>query len=139
MTLNYTAEQLLAETRSRGEDKDCAVRAVTAALDYSYDDVHWTFKLYGRKDRHCTPVHITMKVIDKLGYYVENWTNLYRDCPTIRTFQRKANPNLTYLVFVRKHVLCVRGGQALDWANNRCHRIQSIFVVREKPSQAEER
>ena len=57
-----------------GEANDCAVKAVTIATGLPYEQIHAMMKLKGRKDRKGTMSHITVRVLNELGYRVDKIT-----------------------------------------------------------------
>ena len=52
----------------RGEDKDCAVRAVAAAFDVSYDTAHeFAQQVWKRKRQRGTNTHAIVKTMNEVS------------------------------------------------------------------------
>lgn len=117
--------------KSRGENKDCAVRAVSAAFDISYDEAHDFAQLqWSRKNGRGTDTRSIIKTMDKvadpkLNLFGKNTkpTPVINDYPTkkgivkckskLSTFANK-NRQGTYFVLVRSHATVVKDGIVLD-------------------------
>lgn len=109
-----------------GEHQDCAVKAVAIVAGLTYMDAHKIMKTHGRKNRETTPDRITRKALRQLGFKLKK---IKFRAKTIRTIERELDPNKIYLVWVRRHVLAVRGGEVCDWSRGRLHRVKEVREV----------
>ena len=121
------------DSEKMGENRDCAVRAVTLALGKPYAEVHAAMKRLGRRNRRGTPMWITAHVLESYGYKMVECTNVFPSARTPITVQRELPNRGVYLVRTRSHIFCYRAGKVHDWQAGRRHRVVSIFkIVREK-------
>jgi hypothetical protein len=128
-TMKPLEQELFGRARDTLDKRnDCAVRALSIASGLPYEAVYGLLQCLGRGPGECTPRKMQIDALECMGLKWREVTKEY-DCRTIRTFQRTAKKDRIYLVFVRRHVLCVRGGEVYDWADNRLHRIQHIVIV----------
>lgn len=119
-------ETVVQESRRLHENRDCAVRAVAIATDYSYEDVHYTFGLCGRKSRRGTPWEVTEKAVRLLRYRMIDKTFAISS-RTVRTLERELRwSDHSYLVRVNRHLLPVVKGRVYDWTKGRLHRIIQV-------------
>lgn len=117
-------------TRAHAETNDCAVRAVAAATCNNYEDVHARCQQHGRKHRKGTPTYIIEEVILSFAHQ-------YRrvDCTNVTTIKSlekllaKHPGHSPVMVYVRRHVLTIIDGKALDWASKRQYKIESVYVI----------
>lgn len=130
-------------TKSNGENKDCAVRAVAAAFDVSYDQAHEFAQLqWSRKRGRGTNTPAIINTMDRLASpnlkvskegkitpmntlfgKVTKQANVINEYPTkhglvkckskLSTFANK-NRKGTYYVLVNKHATVVKDGIVLD-------------------------
>ena len=126
--MNSKFKELLEECRSIGDDKGCVPIAVAALTGFSYTDVEELFREKGRKKKEGVYFNTTREVLEELGLTLHevNYENYGK---TIRTFCRNIDSDNKYIIRVRRHVLAVVDGDALDWTNGRCHRILECFRV----------
>jgi hypothetical protein len=117
------------ESKDRNEDNDCAVRAVALATDSEYGRIHRRFKRAGRISRKGTPRMMTRDVVKSLA----NIRDVKHFAPTVAGFCREADKG-TFLVFIRRHVLCVRDGVCHDWTDGRRFRINAVWKIIPKKS-----
>lgn len=116
------------------ESNDCAVRAVAAITERDYNDIHSAMTEAGRRKRCGTPLPVIEKVLaDTLpkGKRLVKLNRAELDVVTIQQLTKVLadSEHSPMLVFVRKHVAGVTGGQCHDWATERLKRIQSIWVI----------
>ena len=114
----------------RGEDKDCAVRAVAAAFDVSYDTAHsFAETTWKRKRKRGTNTHLIVKTMEEVSNgrlmfnkkaepastFNEYSTNkgVIKCKSKLSTFANK-NTKGTYFVLVRSHATVVKDGIVLD-------------------------
>lgn len=118
------------EAKQFGETRDCAVKAAAIATKTDYAKVHRLFALQGRKNRQGSQQHWTPRVLDQLGYDMEDITALARRCGarTVRTAERVLGGG-TFLVRVSGHILCIRDGEVQDWTAGRQHRVKAVYRV----------
>jgi hypothetical protein len=123
--------------RSLNETNDCAVRAVAAATDTHYADVHSLMARNGRKPRRGTPNEISRKVLDILGFKTQEVTPFFKS-KTIRTLGHELKYRQgTYLVWTRGHILAIVDGEVKDFTKGRCHRVRRIERVVRKERDAQ--
>ena len=113
------------------ETNDCAVKAVALATGEDYGATRWLFTEFGRRPRHGTPVHITKKVMDYLGYDMVECRDWF-DARTIRSLEPEITSTGSYLVRTSRHILCVKNGVVEDWTRGRLHRIINVWRVKKK-------
>ena len=111
------------------ERNDCAVRAVAHASGVEYHKIHSMFRINGRRARGRTYQHISDTVMQTLKMETKDITQTVRRYgKTIKTAQQFLTRG-TYLVSVRGHILCIKGGAVMDWADGRQHRITQVLEV----------
>ena len=125
--MNYY-ETIKKKSQRQKEKNDCSVKAVALATGRDYDEVHDAFNRAGRKIRHTTPRVITDQVVENMGYIWVDVTLNY-DAKTVRMLEKEVTKRKTLIVFVCKHVLCLRNGKVQDWTAGRMHRVQEIFEL----------
>jgi hypothetical protein len=119
------------ESLSRNEHRDCAVKAVSIATGYEYDDVHYVFEVCGRKPRKGTQFYVTEKAVKLLKFRMIDVTKHFKS-KSVRTLEREIKDcKGNFLVRVTNHLLPVVDGKVHDWTSGRCHRIVSIHMLRE--------
>lgn len=133
-------DTLSKESTIKGENNDCAVKAVAVATDYheDYDGVHYAFSLCGRRFRKRTSFNITRRVVSALGFELEDVTHHFGS-RTIRTLEREIRHRSGgYLVRTggrtTGHLVGVKDGKIIDWTSGRCNRIKEIYRVIPKKS-----
>lgn len=93
---------------------DCSVRAVSKALDISWDEAHDLLADMSKKmGTIMNDNDVISAVLRMHGFYKENLPWTCRDCYTIRDFARD-NPIGTYVVGTGSHVVCVKDGNYFD-------------------------
>lgn len=93
---------------------DCSVRAVSKALDISWDEAHDLLAYMSKKmGTIMNDNDVISAVLRMHGFYKENLPWTCRDCYTIRDFARD-NPIGTYVVGTGSHVVCVKDGNYFD-------------------------
>jgi hypothetical protein len=114
----------------KGENKDCAVRAVSAAFDVSYDTAHaFAQDRWKRKKRRGTTTSLIIKTMQEVSTVCPLFNKTAESMPTINEYPTKkgvvkcksklstfANRNTkgTYFVLVRSHATVVKDGIVLD-------------------------
>jgi hypothetical protein len=124
-------DELIESSKSKGETRDCAVRAVSVAARVSYDKAHEILAAKGRRRRKGTPVDITRVAMESLGFNLTEVTGRFQ-AKTIRTLKREIPSEGTFLVRTSGHILCVQDGEVHDWTNGRVHKILTIEQVTKK-------
>ena len=120
-------DQVKKDSKSMGETRDCAVKAVAIVTNTPYKVVHKMMAKLGRKSRQGTYMEITMKVLKQLGCYVErNETITSR---TISTLEAQLPEKGRFLVQTRSHVLACVNGEVCDWTQGRRHQPKQIFEI----------
>jgi len=130
-------ETIVQESENKNEDKDCAVRALAIATDYTYDDVHYVFELCGRVHRQGTSTHMTKRAAKMLRFSMIDVTDWY-EARTVRTLERELGYG-RYIVRVNRHMLPIVNGRVYDWTKGRLHRILEIYKVVETDIEFHER
>lgn len=93
---------------------DCSVRAVSKALDISWDEAHDLLADMSKKmGTIMNDNDVISAVLRMHGFYKENLPWTCRDCYTIKDFARE-NPIGTYVVGTGSHVVCVKDGNYFD-------------------------
>ncbi len=114
----------------KGENKDCAVRAVSAAFDVSYDTAHaFAESTWKRKRRKGTNTPAIINTMEKVSKGETLFNKKAEPIATINEYPTKkgvvkcksklstfANKNTkgTYFVLVRSHATVVKDGIVLD-------------------------
>lgn len=126
------------------EHNDCAVVAVAAATGVQYDEVLRRFQENGRKDRQGTQRCITRRVVEELGWTVEEiygYKFLHRypehhrkHLQSVTThhpdrFKRIWKDGERYLLFSNGHVGAVVDGVNYDWTRGRAKRVWMIWKL----------
>ena len=125
-------------TRIGGETNDCGVKAVAFACDVEYTVALRLLRLLGRPFRKGTPWSALEQSIPMLGYRATGPTEFGKwgakdpaiKAKTIRGIA--SDPYFargTFLVTVRRHILCVRDGVVLDWSGDSARRIQDVWQI----------
>lgn len=93
---------------------DCSVRAVSKALDISWDEAHDLLADMSKKmGTIMNDNDVISAVLRMHGFYKENLPWTCKDCYTIREFARD-NPIGTYVVGTGSHVVCIKDGNYFD-------------------------
>jgi len=93
---------------------DCSVRAVSKALDISWDEAHDLLADMSKKmGTIMNDNDVISAVLRMHGFYKENLPWTCRDCYTIKDFARD-NPIGTYVVGTGSHVVCIKSGNYFD-------------------------
>lgn len=93
---------------------DCSVRAVSKALDISWDEAHDLLADMSKKmGTIMNDNDVISAVLRMHGFYKENFPWTCRDCYTVREFARD-NPIGTYVVGTGSHVVTVIDGNYYD-------------------------
>ena len=93
---------------------DCSVRAVSKALDSSWDEAHDLLADMSKKmGTIMNDNDVISAVLRMHGFYKENFPWTCRDCYTVREFARD-NPIGTYVVGTGSHVVTVIDGNYYD-------------------------
>ena len=130
------------------ETNDCAVVAVAAIMDVSYEVAHATLKSFGRKDRRGTNTSITLSAIEHLGGTIspriDVTTKAYKDIiasypaphnnlASITTHHperfAKVWPQGRFLMRTRGHILAIVDGKNCDWTKGKAKRANTMWLV----------
>lgn len=108
---------------------DCSVRAISKALNISWDDAH---DLLSETSKQMGDVMNANDVISAVlrmnGFYREGLPDLCPDCYTVKDFARN-NPVGTYVLGTGSHVITVINGDWYDSWNSQ-DEIPQYFWVR---------
>ena len=125
-------DRTVKDSKSMGETKDCAVKAVAIVTNTPYKVVHGLMAKHGRKPRQGTYMATTMAVLKELGIWVEknNETSAIQ-CRSRTVNQLKANlpKKGRYLVRTSRHILACVDGKVCDWTDGRRHRPKEVFEI----------
>ena len=110
-------------SKSRREDNDCAVIAVSIVSNHPYDYVHEIFRQHGRKNRRGTPRHMTRSVVRELGMFMEGPIEF--EGKTIKSLRLPKDGR--FLIVTRGHILAAINGKICDWTSGRKHRPKCIW------------
>ena len=114
------------------EKNCCTVVALAAALDWSFGKAHRHMAKHGRKQGK--------------GMYIKDWLPAIKDAArkegkhfvgrshigvgmTLTRFA-KTYPTGTYYVQVKRHAICIRDGQLIDWTASTAGRRKIISVFK---------
>lgn len=125
------------------EHNDCAVKAIAAACDVSYEQAHQALRTVGRKDRHCTETIVIWNAVQLLGYkceripschFIDQYPGTHKNIKHVTShhpvrFPRVWQDRYKYLMLVDSHILAICDGQVHDWSINRAKRAQKIWRV----------
>ena len=119
-------QKMMKVSKKRNETKDCAVKAVAAVSNLSYDYIHQVFQECGRKHRKGTPFRITREVLKILNI----WADPHQfKAKTITALGRELPAKGRFLVRTSGHILAAVDGKVIDWTEGRRHRIQQVYKV----------
>ena len=120
------------------EKMDCAVIAIAAVCNLSYEESHKLCKKHGRKDRHGMYMENIISAIYAAGYKVEKFRpnlsmilqeNGCRYTPkSIHKFYEKY-PHDSYLCSTSGHIFALINGNVIDWTEGRKHYINEFYKV----------
>ena len=126
------------------ERGDCAVRAVAALTDTSYEVVHAIMARRGRKHGEGTGWAIIWATIEELGFTiaVRNPTSFIQRYPgshaaalkSVTTHHPDRFPDVwkdgkRYMISTRAHVLAVVNGVNHDWTRGKAKRAIKIYEI----------
>lgn len=117
-------------SKSLGEHRDCAVKAVAIVTGHSYKAAHHLLAAHGRKPRSGTSYSmVTAPALKSVGYKMEV-VNI--PGKTIRTLERSLPRSGNFLIHTAGHILAASDGKVHDWTKGRLHRVK--YVTRVIPS-----
>lgn len=98
--------------------EDCAVRAVSKALDISWDEAHDLLSDMSKQmGTVMTDKDVVSAILRMNGFYKEYLPYSCKDCYTIREFARD-NPVGTYVIGTNNHVVTIIDGDFYDAWNS---------------------
>ena len=130
--------------QSKGERGDCAVRAVAALTDTSYEVVHAIMAEKGRKHGRGTPWSTIWATFEELGFkavkrhvfeFIERYPGTHATAlKSVTTHHPDRFPNVwkdgkSYLFCTREHVLAVINGVNHDWTRGKAKRAKYIYEI----------
>lgn len=124
-----TFETTRFDAQRLNDNNMCGVIATAVATNTLYDKCYDLFKGLGRKHGKGVSTLQIRNVLDKLGFRASIVNNTALNTGTMSTIHRRLDSNKTYLVFVRGHVACVKGGVVHDWTAGRRHHVKYILEV----------
>jgi len=123
-----TYQTTCVDAKRLGDNNMCGVIAAAVATNTMYDKCYDLFKDLGRKHGKGVSTTQIRNALDKLGFSVSIVPG-FLDTGTMSTIHRRLDETKTYLVFVRGHVACVKGGVVHDWTAGRKHRVRHVMEV----------
>ena len=120
-------KELAAAAKAMGEDKDCAVRAITALSDSSYITVHGLCEFLGRKKGKGTSYNIIWAAANALGLKVMETARF--TAKTVTTLEKQLPKKGKFLVSTRGHILAAVDGKIIDWTQGRRHRVLKVWEI----------
>jgi hypothetical protein len=115
------------DSKSMGETKDCAVKAVAIVTNTPYKHVHALMAKHGRKPRQGTYMTTTMAVLKELGVWVEKTDKI--KARTVNQLKGTLPKTGRFLVRTSSHILACVNGEVMDWTDGRRHQPKEIFEI----------
>jgi len=115
----------------RGEERDCAVIALSMTTGVIYDECHAMLKKHGRKNRRGTRTGTLTRAGHELGFYLKKIYihPLKGKQYTMRTVADGLRRDRPYIIFIRGHFAPFTDGTVWDWsAGTRC-RVKYVYEV----------
>lgn len=129
------------------ENNDCSVKAIAIACGVSYSEAHSACRAAGRTNRNGTPISVSARAIESLGFTIRTVTSLeqraivnrypgvHRNLQSITTHHPNrfpqawadAHPNMIWVT--ANHMLAVKDGQVIDWSNSKAMRVLLIWEI----------
>lgn len=116
---NEQAKQALLKHIDSKEKGFCSVIALAQVTDCSISRAYHEMSAVGRKARKGATTKSILEAVLKMGYSVDA---LAVEGMTVNQFTKICTSTSKYLVFVRGHVLAVRGGKVRDWSAGKANR-----------------
>jgi hypothetical protein len=137
---DYEFATVLRESRLRRERRDCTVKALALATDYTYDDAHYALSLAGRRRHRGARTNIVKKAAQLLRFDMVDVTSQF-SARTIRTLEREMKWHSgRYIVRVQGHMLAVVDGKVYDKVTKgRLHRVCEVYKMVETDPEFHER
>lgn len=115
-------------TMMSGEQRDCAVRAISASFDMPYDEAHqFAENAWSRERKRGTSTQNILSFFRSYKEYggksIQQMSNRSRypykdgrvvECQSTLGKFAKSNPEGTYFVLLRSHATVIKGGVVLD-------------------------
>jgi len=120
-------KELAAAAKEMGENKDCAVRALTAVSDTSYRKVHGLCEFLGRKRGKGTSYTVIWAVATALGLKVMETARF--TAKTVTTLEKQLPKKGKFLISTRGHILAAVDGKIIDWTQGRRHRVLTVWEI----------
>ena len=130
--------------QSKGERNNCAVRAVAAVTNTSYEVVHAIMARHGRKHGKGTQREIFWKTLTELGFrssprspreFISRYPGSHATAlKSVTTHHPDRFPDVwkdgkSYLIFTTHHVLAVINGVNHDWTRGKACRAKLIYAI----------
>lgn len=137
--------KMQATSREIGENKDCTVKAISAATDVDYMTVHAVLQMCGRRNGRGATMSIQRAALNKLGYdivevsvltMIRQYPGSHSNLKSVTTHHPErfnkvwadGNNYLLYTIGFR-HVACVKNGINVDWTRGTAKRIERMYKV----------
>jgi hypothetical protein len=118
---------LTAAAAEMGEEKDCAVRALSAVSGRHYKHVHEFCRIFGRRKASGTDWKTVWQVAGILGLVPKVTTQF--TAKTVTTLERQLPKKGKFLVSTRGHILAAVDGKIIDWTQGRRHRVLRVWEI----------
>ena len=136
-------EELAAISNDIGENKDCAVKAVSLLAKVSYEDAHAALKELGRIDGSGTPNELIRAALKGFGctvkkvpteFFTSKYPGIHKTLKSVTThhparFEEAFPKDSNYAFISRKHIAAVIEGKTCDWSEGRALRAKWIWKV----------
>lgn len=141
--VTHRYQMIRGEALNRGEDNECAVRAVAIVADEPFEKVQELFEKRGRQKGDGTPSDITFGVLrEDLGYnalwfdpqiIIDRFPGRHSQKKVLTSHSPdrfpQAWPSGRFLMFTRGHVLAIVDGINHDWSRRNSLRCNSLYKV----------
>jgi hypothetical protein len=116
---------IMAEKDQLNDTNACGLIAIAIATNKTFGEVHAIFKRLGRRNKQGVTTWQMKKVLNILGFEIEELDKWKGKTCTTLTLPRKDN----YIALTASHALAVKFGLIKDWTDGRRHRIQQVWKV----------
>tara|TARA_R110001606_G_scaffold199387_2_gene347072 strand:- start:3108 stop:3731 length:624 start_codon:yes stop_codon:yes gene_type:complete len=110
-----------------GDRNYCAPLAIALATDTSFTKSAEMMETYGRKKGKGSSVNMITRSLRSLGFKIEDQPQFAKG--TVSTIANRLEADSTYMVQVRRHIICVKNGEVQDWTAGRKHRVTHVWKI----------
>ncbi len=113
----------------RGEHNDCAVHALAAVAEVSYNVAHAALAARGRRARGRTPQNVSRLALKDLGFKL-----VHTKFAEAKSFHARRAPKVLpsgfkYILWMRGHMAAFVHGKSNDWTAERSHHVYRVSLV----------